>query len=126
MLRLPGFLHRKNPAEPHMVRVVGGCRRRYTRAQILAAFPPPAKASPPPGSNGHARDGGESHAELVRQVLTGEHYHPALCSLAFRLVGSGVPAGQVVEQLRGIMLARPQEEQDARWQARFAQISEPW
>jgi len=125
VLRLPGFLHRKNPDDPHMVRIVGGCRRRYTREQILEAFPPPVKSPPPPGSNGHARDGeSEGHAELVRQVLTGENYHPALCSLAFRLIGSGMQAGQIIEQLRGMMLARPKEEQDARWRDRFAQIPE--
>jgi hypothetical protein len=125
VLRLPGFLHRKNPDDPHLVRIVGGCRRRYSRAQILEAFPPPVKTPPPPGSNGHARDGeSETHAELVRQVLTGEHYHPALCALAYRLVGSGMPTRQVEEQLRGMMLARPREEQDDRWKARFAQIPE--
>jgi len=34
---------------------------------------------------------GESHAELVRQVLTGENYHTALTSLAWRHVGAGAP-----------------------------------
>jgi hypothetical protein len=38
VLRVPGFLHRKDPARPHMVTIVGGCRRRYTRAAILEAF----------------------------------------------------------------------------------------
>jgi hypothetical protein len=38
VLRVPGFQHRKNPTDPHMVTIVGGCRRRYTRAAILEAF----------------------------------------------------------------------------------------
>jgi Primase C terminal 2 (PriCT-2)/RepB DNA-primase N-terminal domain len=38
VLRLPGFLHRK--AAPFMVRIIGGNEKRYTRAEILAAFPP--------------------------------------------------------------------------------------
>jgi hypothetical protein len=132
VLRLPGFQHRKNPEEPHMVRIVGGNRQRYTREQITTAFPAPQKqekrgGSPPPHANGHAgadyAGTAESHAELVRQVLTGEHYHPALCSLAFRLVGSGMPAAQAEAQLRGMMLTRPSEEHaDTRWQSRFAQI----
>jgi AAA domain-containing protein/primase-like protein/DNA primase RepB-like protein len=37
VLRVPGFLHRKG--EPHMVRIVSEDGRRYTRAEILAAFP---------------------------------------------------------------------------------------
>ena len=43
VLRLPGFLHRKadkGPVVPFMVRIVQASGRRYTRAQILAAFPP--------------------------------------------------------------------------------------
>ena len=58
VLRMPGFLHRNNPDEPHMVRVVGGNRRRYTRAQIARhraaaatlALAAPATARPMPGS----------------------------------------------------------------------------
>jgi putative DNA primase/helicase len=37
VLRLPGFHHRK--AEPHLVRIVG-VGRRYSREEILQAFPP--------------------------------------------------------------------------------------
>ena len=122
VLRVPGFLHRKNPAEPHMVAVVGSCRRRYTRAEILAAFPPAQKTSAPRG-NGHACDSDSgSHAELVRQLLTGDNYHSALVSLARRQIGAGMPAGQVVEHLRGIMLGIPEDRRDERWQARFAEI----
>jgi AAA domain/Primase C terminal 2 (PriCT-2)/RepB DNA-primase from phage plasmid len=39
VLRVPGFLHRKDPARPHMVRIVEDNGRRYTREQILQAFP---------------------------------------------------------------------------------------
>src|SRR5262249_32348885 len=40
VLRLPGFLHRKNPIRPHMVRIVEASGRRYSREEILQAFPP--------------------------------------------------------------------------------------
>src|SRR5262245_42549827 len=40
VLRLPGFLHRKDPARPHMVRTVAESGRRYIREEILRAFPP--------------------------------------------------------------------------------------
>ena len=39
VLRVPGFLHRKTKT-PHLVRIVAATARRYTRAEILAAFPP--------------------------------------------------------------------------------------
>src|SRR5262249_28626443 len=39
VLRLPGFLHRKDPTRPHMVRIVENSGRRYTREEILRAFP---------------------------------------------------------------------------------------
>ena len=40
VLRVPGFLHRKDPTAPHVVRLVSEGGRRYTRAAIIAAFPP--------------------------------------------------------------------------------------
>jgi hypothetical protein len=40
VLRLPGFLHRKDPARPHMVRIVAEGGHRYAREAILRAFPP--------------------------------------------------------------------------------------
>jgi putative DNA primase/helicase len=38
VLRVPGFLHRKD--KPHLIRIVEASGKRYTRAQIIAAFPP--------------------------------------------------------------------------------------
>ncbi|HJW56905.1 MAG TPA: DUF3987 domain-containing protein [Burkholderiaceae bacterium] len=42
VLRLPGTLHLKNPAKPHLVRIVGEhpSQARYTWDQITQAFPP--------------------------------------------------------------------------------------
>lgn len=41
VLRVPGFFHCKR--EPVMVRLLGGTGRRYSRDEILAAFPPIAR-----------------------------------------------------------------------------------
>jgi Protein of unknown function (DUF3631)/Primase C terminal 2 (PriCT-2)/RepB DNA-primase from phage plasmid len=38
VLRVPGFLHRKG--KPHLVRIIESNGRRYSRAEIVAAFPP--------------------------------------------------------------------------------------
>jgi RepB DNA-primase from phage plasmid len=56
VLRVPGFLHRKN-FEPFMVRMVEAPGHRYSREEILQAFPPiaappketPTSAVPPRG-----------------------------------------------------------------------------
>jgi Primase C terminal 2 (PriCT-2)/RepB DNA-primase from phage plasmid len=42
VLRLPGFLHRKG--KPHLVRIVAASGRRYSRAEIIRAFPPVERA----------------------------------------------------------------------------------
>jgi hypothetical protein len=39
VLRVPGFLHRKSKT-PHLVHTLEASGRRYSRAQIIAAFPP--------------------------------------------------------------------------------------
>jgi len=48
VLRLPGFLHRKDPTRPHMVRIVEASGRRYAREEILRAFPPVELEKPAP------------------------------------------------------------------------------
>jgi hypothetical protein len=40
VLRVPGFLHRKDKNKPHLVRVVASPGWRYPRQQIVEAFPP--------------------------------------------------------------------------------------
>ena len=50
VLRVPGFLHRKD-SPPHLVRIVAASVRRYSRQELLAAFPPVAKAAPTPSTS---------------------------------------------------------------------------
>src|ERR1700722_3767061 len=45
VLRVPGFLNRKH-GDPHQVRVVSSPGWRYSRAEILAAFPPVERSQP--------------------------------------------------------------------------------
>ena len=40
VLRVPGFLHRKDRNNPHLVRIVASPGWRYPRQQIIEAFPP--------------------------------------------------------------------------------------
>lgn len=64
----------------------------------------------------------ETDAELIRQIITGEVLHPALCAMAARLTGRGLRPDSVAEQLRGYMLVTPEAGRDERWHHRYGQI----
>jgi hypothetical protein len=61
-------------------------------------------------------------AELIRCVVTGQHFHNELCALAARYVGRNVPAVTVEGLLRGIMLSHSEDARDERWFDRFDSI----
>jgi primase-like protein/DNA primase RepB-like protein len=70
VLRVPGFLHRKDPGNPQTVRIVGGNRKRYARADILLAFPPIEKERQANGqANGHTHHSGDEDPERIRDAL---------------------------------------------------------
>jgi hypothetical protein len=48
VLRLPAFYH--NKAEPYLVSIAEAPGKRYTRDELLKAFPPPKKIPSPPSS----------------------------------------------------------------------------
>jgi Primase C terminal 2 (PriCT-2)/Protein of unknown function (DUF3987)/RepB DNA-primase from phage plasmid len=66
VLRLPGFLHRKDPTRPHTVRIIEESNRRYTREQILRAFPPVEREA-----RQHSNDwrSGNSDEERIAEAL---------------------------------------------------------
>ena len=69
-------------------------------------------------------DGGEARedAELIRCVVTGEHFHIELCALAGRYVGRGMDQRAIAEILRGLMLVHPEGARDERWHDRYQSI----
>jgi hypothetical protein len=76
VLRLPGFKHRKHGAEPRMVRIVGGNEQRYTRAQILEAFPPIPK------TNGSTKNGyANGRTKWAPRSEEGERVRDALSAI---------------------------------------------
>jgi hypothetical protein len=82
----------------------------------------------PPGSvkgttTAEAGKDARETCELVRLILTGEHYHCELRALAARMIGQNVPAGIVSELLRGFMLASSGV-RDERWTDRYDSIDE--
>ena len=73
VLRVPGTLHQKDPANPHLVRIVEELttERIYTAAEVAAAFPPRVtqpgrrRAGPRASATSNRRAGG-AQAEPVR------------------------------------------------------------
>jgi hypothetical protein len=69
VLRLPGFTH--NKGEPYLVRIVEASGKRYTREELLKAFPPLKESPAPPlvfssDSSAHANS---EHAYRIRNAL---------------------------------------------------------
>jgi hypothetical protein len=46
VMRVPGFLHLKNPAEPFAVELRSGSGRRYTIDEVVDAYPAPSELAP--------------------------------------------------------------------------------
>jgi Primase C terminal 2 (PriCT-2)/RepB DNA-primase from phage plasmid len=69
VLRLPGFLHRKDLTQPFMVRIVEDNGRRYTREEIMRAFPPVESEKPQPRTEWRANDRDEERiADALRAI----------------------------------------------------------
>jgi hypothetical protein len=67
VLRVPGFLHRKG--DPRLVRIISAPGHRYSREQVLAAFPPiPRKPRQPAASWQPQRDNDERIADALRSI----------------------------------------------------------
>jgi hypothetical protein len=64
VLRVPGFLHRKQ--SPQLVSIVEASGKRYTRAEILAAFPPVERQKSTPHHEWKPRD---NEDERIRDAL---------------------------------------------------------
>jgi len=68
VLRVPGFLHRKEPMRHHMVHIVEDSGRRYTREQILRASPP-VERQKPQRKEWHANDSDDERiADALRAI----------------------------------------------------------
>jgi P4 family phage/plasmid primase-like protien len=77
VMRLPGFLHQKNPAEPFPVSLLAAdASMKYTIATLMAVYPPlaveaPARApyTPPAPVSGKSATKSEREAHYARQAL---------------------------------------------------------
>jgi RepB DNA-primase from phage plasmid len=69
VLRVPGFLHRKDKNNPHLVRVVAFPGWRYPRRQIVEALPPVTKAKVLPLAPHTARALHDDEGQRIRDAL---------------------------------------------------------
>lgn len=116
VLRVPGFLHRKTPATPHPVKLLDANGRRYTRAEIMAAFPPIVAGTSYKGKT--ASVGDESDSALIADITSGTSYYESLLSLSARFVGRRHHGAAVIKALYEYMDRVPAELQDQRWRDR--------
>ncbi len=138
-IRWPGSWHRKGtPRLAHIVAVTDhevslpDALERLQEAVDAAGLSVAAAAAPQASSAAlTAGEGGpRAMSALVREVLTAGDYHGPLVSLAMRFLKGGMPDGQAVETLRGVMQAVPDADRDSkegalqpgRWQSRYDDI----
>lgn len=119
-MRLPGFLHQKDPARPFLSRIVPGIgdpnHPPYTVAEIIQGLglqPPPSK---PVAAAANDVDKSTSRREWLRNIRAGENLHESTLRLAGSLVATGMAPGAVVGHIRDLL-----EESDAPRDDRFRQ-----
>lgn len=67
------------------------------------------------GGSANVRDGTgdgkeeREDAELIRAIVTAEHFHVELCALAARYIGRGMDQRSVSQILRGLMFVQPEK-----------------
>jgi len=86
VLRLPGFLHRKSKT-PHLVHIIEASGRRYSRAEITAAFPPVERPKNDKAQHRERplRDGDERRiADALRQINADDRDLWVQCGMAIK------------------------------------------
>ncbi len=86
VMRVPGFLHQKNPASPFLVRIVETRPVKYTIAQVLAAFPGGISAANEARECGDARPGENRQGTNDLAVRRAQAY---LAKIAGAIQGEG-------------------------------------
>ncbi|WPL19889.1 hypothetical protein Thiowin_05038 [Thiorhodovibrio winogradskyi] len=109
VMRLPGFFHKKDPDNPHLVRVAWCDERQpYPAEQVRAAF----------GLNGHQRqqeapqqqttDQADArpaqNEDLLAQLLAGADIHQAALTIVGRMVADGVPDATIKAVFQALAL----------------------
>jgi AAA domain len=127
-IRWPGSWHRKG--EPRLCEIESENEHEIDLAAALTALErvTPAVSAPNKTNGGCALDGLFDQAEpsdwseLIAHIVNGTSYHEPQAKLASKMVRSGMTDGAVVNMLRAIFESTAAA-RDARWQARYDDIS---
>jgi AAA domain/Primase C terminal 2 (PriCT-2)/RepB DNA-primase N-terminal domain len=77
VLRVPGYQHRKDPANPQMVRLLDDSGPNYTRAEILAHFPPLEGERTKSGDSTSTEQQRENEKDVLQIIAALEHVDPS-------------------------------------------------
>lgn len=124
-IRWPGSWHRKaSPRLAHIVAIDAG--RELELGDALEQLAAAVLNLPEPERAGLtiAEGTGDSTAELVRQLMTGEAMHAPLCALAFRYLLGGMSDAVAVTTLRGMLEAIPAAArgEPGRWDSHYRDV----
>src|SRR4029077_7096129 len=108
VLRAPGFLHMKNPAEPLMIREVHTSSREYPEAEMLGFYP--AKRAPEPKrvpigpiteDERTRAEKAEKYIARMSAAISGQNGHQQTFKVALALVkGFALPESLALGMLR--------------------------
>lgn len=118
VLRVPGFVHRKNLDKKFTARLVSHDGALYSWQKILEAFPPAV----PDTVDGELDTpaGLYKEGEAIAAILNSTNYHGSLTSVAMSLSNHGMSREMQLYTLRGLMLSIPKENRREEWDARIS------
>lgn len=124
-MRLPGFVHRKDPARPFRSRLVYVSERRYAASELLAAFLPADAGTPSPAA---APAPAEFDAALLEDALGAipaddrETYVTVIRAVKLSAEEAGFPEESAKEIVRAWAKTSPKYEErefEKRWEKDF-------
>ena len=120
VMRLPGFLHSKDPKNLFQVRIVDQSNELpFSGDEVKRLFLPEKKDT---FEEICEKLGSVKLTKLINQIVTGTTFHGPLRDLSAHYIGSGNSQRSTVSTLQALMEQAPIK--DARWQTRFKQITD--
>lgn len=120
VLRLPGFVHRKDLNKPFMCRIVKESGRIYNWFEIKKVFPPRNGKEEPTTADKKVSEK-YSEQDAIHALLSSENYHGSLTSIAMSLTNKGLSRELQYMTLFGLMHKIPADKRRPEWEARVSE-----
>lgn len=122
VLRLPGFVHKKDLKKPFLCRIVEANEVEYKWFEIKAAFPPvDAGTKEKATKQKPAKNTDYSEKDAIKALLTSENYHGSLVSISMALTNKGLSRELQYMTLYGLMNKIPVDKRRPEWEARVSE-----